>query len=1098
MGIRHGFPELSLDQEPLRVVRLLGEGAFAEVFLVKWKSQELALKLLKTDPPGDLETFKREFLLGKNLCHPVFVRYLRFGWAPSGHPFCTMEYLRGLEIRKLWPKLDSTSRKLLFYQLFLGLTLLHKKGLVHRDLKPSNLLVLRPNGAPVPLQLKIIDLGLAQTSDSPEKNRVGGTVDYLAPELIRRESADFRADFYAAGIILAEFFLGRPPFVNPDPAATLARHQESPLPELPIQNRKEKAFWQSLAGRLAAKNKEERPSSGSEVLAFLLEDARLRKSLSKHKELAADWCRTLMTRSWSLATAPTDGELWAETPATVRRGEEELADRRDVERQPKAPTVRLGIGNSGRDYPRLSESELEKWLSANFGGSRESVEVLWHKTSGEASLLESELDFWQKRGLLTWQGAAWKFETDKLKDIPLSSAGQLAYRELAATLPAEEQKLLTRLSLFLDFFCPEEVAETGLWPQKNLNSLLEGLRSSGFLISKEKGLAFSRPGLREALHYTLKDRVGSHRKIWTHFRQTGQTVEKNRAFEWEFQAAGAEEWEAAARQALAAAQTADSQENFKMELWYLNRALKWAGRMPSGAGRNRLLLDIHRDRGNFFGRQGELEKAIAEHQQRVRLAQKLKNRKEEALAYNRLGDSFRQLPDYPQAEIALKKAIGLLQKLGKELQLSHVHNNLGLVYAYQFRIEEALNHHTKAEEIQRRLGATKELASTLNNIGVAHVLADQLKESIQFFQEALELNRKLNEKEEMALCLNNLGYIQVLRGMFSEAERLFQEALNLNRQIGSQKWEVLNLDNLAIVAYQGGHHSQAIRYALLALELSEKINYQGNHLSILASLGGSLKAQGQYAEAEKYLTRGIDLAAEIHDLPNELLLYFEKAELYLLENNLPDAEKATQRAAGKIKTVSDSALRARLFLLSGKIAARKGNQSEAEKQFDEAAKLLEKSERLPERQKLALTRAEILGLEESGKKIGELLAGLRTLAAEPASQSATCEKLFIEAQYAFHSGDIKTAQNYASEALSLAYKLSEPERIWRLHHLLAKTYLEEKNYQKTFAELQSAAAVLEVLKENFDTDENLTRYFQDPEKIKLLSEIQKMAGILGK
>ncbi|MGH8003282.1 MAG: hypothetical protein ACRECJ_00960, partial [Limisphaerales bacterium] len=297
---------------------------------------------------------------------------------------------------------------------------------------------------------------------------------------------------------------------------------------------------------------------------------------------------------------------------------------------------------------------------------------------------------------------------------------------------------------------------------------------------------------------------------------------------------------------------------------------------------------------------------------------------------------------------------------------------------------------------------------------------------------------------------------------------------------------------------RSSNYPEAIRYALLGLELSEKINFQGNHLSLSASLGGSLKAQGQYAEAEKYLARGLALAAEIHDLPSEIQLQLEIAELALLVNDPVKAEKTAGSAAQKIKGVSDRGLRARLFMLLAKLAARKGRTSEMERHLDEAGKLLAESEYFPERHRLAVERVELSGWENKAEKIEELLSGVRELSNEPMSATLSSERLFLEAQSFARLGQWEAARCQATEALELAYQLSEPEKIWRLHHFMAKLWMEKKNYQKAFLELQSAAKILESLKNNFDTEENSARYFQDPEKINLLAEIQKVAEVLGR
>jgi tetratricopeptide (TPR) repeat protein len=880
----------------------------------------------------------------------------------------------------------------------------------------------------------------------------------------------------------------------------LARHQEAPLPKLPIRNTKEKTFWQNLANRLAAKNKEERPQSGTEVLELLLEDPILRKTLASRDESAAGWCRTLLPRPWSLPSVRLEGELSAETPAAVLRAEEELKDGDDLVKKFTVHTVRLAIeqNNSSWAYPRLSERELADWLASGFGASQETAKLLWRKTSGEVSLIEFELCFWQKKKLLRWNGAGWEWKESLLKDVSLSPASQKEFLTLTATLPDEEHQLLTRLSSFLEFFRPEEIVQTDLWEEVALEPRLKNLQQAGFLLPLgENRLAFSRPGLREALYCAQKSPKETHRKIWNFFVQCNQISDKSRSSEWEYQAASAQLWEEAAQQALAAAAEAGTKEDFKTESWYLDRSLAWAQKLPAGARRESLFLEIYRARGDFFGRQGELEKAISEYTCQLKMARKLNNAEEEADAYIRLGNHLRQKPDYPKAEKNLKRALALFETLGQELKLSYAHNNLGATYAHQQRVEEALLHYTQAAEIQRRLGDTKKLASTLNNIGVAHMMADRLQEAVRFLREALQLNRKLDEKEQVALCLNNLGFILAQRGESNGAKTLLMEALELNRQISSQKWEVLNIDNLAIVAYRSGNYPEAIRYALLGLELSEKINFKGSHLSLLASLGGSLKAQGQYTEAEKYLVHGLNLAKEIHDLPSEIQLHLEMTELVLLMNDFTKAEKIADLAAKKIKGISDRSLRGRLLMLLAKLAARKGKTSEMEKHLSEAEKLLAESEYFPERHRLALERIELMGMQDRSTKIEELLSGVRTLSAVPASPTLSCEGLFLEARSAFHLGQFDTARRKGAAALKLAYELSEPEKIWRMHHFMAKISMEEKNYRKAFGELQSAAQVLENLKENFTTDESMNSYLNDPQKVELLSEIQKIAETLG-
>ncbi len=108
-------------------------------------------------------------------------------------------------------ELKFSEEKTRFYaaEIICALEHLHSIGIIYRDLKPENIL-LDSSG-----HIKITDFGLAKQSGLDSKTRsFCGTVDYLAPEIIRGAEYDKSVDWWSLGALIYEMQTGRPPFYS--------------------------------------------------------------------------------------------------------------------------------------------------------------------------------------------------------------------------------------------------------------------------------------------------------------------------------------------------------------------------------------------------------------------------------------------------------------------------------------------------------------------------------------------------------------------------------------------------------------------------------------------------------------------------------------------------------------------------------------------------------------------------------------------------------------------------------------------------------------------------------------------------------------------
>ena len=250
-----------------RLEREIGRGGMGVVYQATELALDrpVALKLIAPQLAGDRsfhDRFLRESRLAASLDHPGILPVYAAGEA-DGELYLATRYVDGTDLRTMLTgegKLPLERALSLVGQVAYALDAAHARGLVHRDVKPGNVLVDASD------HCYLSDFGLTkQLADraTTATGHLAGSLDYLAPEQIRRDPVDGRADQYALACVLYECLAGRPPSRRDTEAQTLWAHmQEEPVPlrEFPELD--------PILARALAKDPHERfPSCGAFVEA---------------------------------------------------------------------------------------------------------------------------------------------------------------------------------------------------------------------------------------------------------------------------------------------------------------------------------------------------------------------------------------------------------------------------------------------------------------------------------------------------------------------------------------------------------------------------------------------------------------------------------------------------------------------------------------------------------------------------------------------------------------------------------------------------------------------------------------------------------------
>ena len=254
-------------QNRYKIERELGRGGMGTVYraydtLLK---RDVAIKVLNLEgiDKESRDRLLREAQFSAKLNHPNIVTTFDVGDS-DGSPFIVMEYVEGCSLYEYKPE-DFEEIISFARSICAALEHAHNHSIVHRDLKPENVLLTREG------DVKLMDFGLARPTASrlTVEGQISGTVYYLAPELIKGQEYDGRADLYAFGIILYELLTGELPFKGENPVAVVSQHlNEDVVPPVDIDPDIPSHFNQMILD-LLQKEPGDRPASAGDLLKVL-------------------------------------------------------------------------------------------------------------------------------------------------------------------------------------------------------------------------------------------------------------------------------------------------------------------------------------------------------------------------------------------------------------------------------------------------------------------------------------------------------------------------------------------------------------------------------------------------------------------------------------------------------------------------------------------------------------------------------------------------------------------------------------------------------------------------------------------------------------
>jgi eukaryotic-like serine/threonine-protein kinase len=269
-----------------QLVRVIGEGGMGRVYeaMDPIIGRRVAVKTIALNFATDPETrarFFREAQAAGQLSHPNLITIHDIG-EQKDMPYIVMEYLEGMDLsRAIQQQQLSYDRKMqIMVDVCEGLAFAHAHEIVHRDIKPANIFLTSQG------RVKILDFGLARgsMSDVTRTGKLVGTPNYMAPEQIRGDDIDHRADIFSTGVVFYELLSGRKAFEGESIATTMYKVLETQPEPVHLIDAQLPATLSQIIDRALTKDRSARFQTSSEMLDAIVE-AHGRTSLADRSRL---------------------------------------------------------------------------------------------------------------------------------------------------------------------------------------------------------------------------------------------------------------------------------------------------------------------------------------------------------------------------------------------------------------------------------------------------------------------------------------------------------------------------------------------------------------------------------------------------------------------------------------------------------------------------------------------------------------------------------------------------------------------------------------------------------------------------------------------
>ncbi|BED87652.1 hypothetical protein PspMM1_01200 [Pseudoalteromonas sp. MM1] len=281
---------------------------------------------------------------------------------------------------------------------------------------------------------------------------------------------------------------------------------------------------------------------------------------------------------------------------------------------------------------------------------------------------------------------------------------------------------------------------------------------------------------------------------------------------------------------------------------------------------------------------------------------------------------------FQQAIVEYSRAMVIVEKNNKQVELANLLSNIGLAYFEMNNMELTLEYYLKAKEIYEKKGSAQDQADILLNIAGVYIRLSRYESAILFYKEVLKVYQKLGDTSGIAQVNNNLGVAYYESSQFDLALHYYQMALRYYISTNDYNKLSTQYTNLANINLILNNVDTAYEQAKLGVQNALKIANHSLELNALHALAKIQFVRGELTDSQISLDKATDLATQYNSVRIKRDAFGTRSLLEASKGNYAEALTLHEKFVAEQRGINSETITSALAVLQNQFKATQLNQ----------------------------------------------------------------------------------------------------------------------------------------------------------------------------